>query len=44
MEIFFGLLIIIVKLIQESAAEKRAEEYANTVVRRHNRNESEETR
>lgn len=35
MEIFFGLVVIGVKLIWENIAERRANKYADTVVRRY---------
>lgn len=42
MEILFGLVIIVVNLIREHIAMKKANEYADAVVRRYNKNESEE--
>lgn len=44
MEILFGLIIIVVNLIKEHMAMKRANEYANIVVRGHTKNESEDTK
>lgn len=44
MEIFFGIILLVVSLIKEHIAEKRANEYANSVVRRYNRSESEGTK
>jgi hypothetical protein len=35
MEIFFGIVYIVVKLIKEHIAEKRANEHADQVVRRY---------
>lgn len=44
MEIIFGIVIVAVKLILECVAVKRANKYSDTVVRRYNKNESEEVR
>lgn len=44
MEIIFGIIILLVGLIKEHIAEKRANEYANSVVRRYSENESEGTK
>ena len=44
MEILFGLVIVAVKLILEHVAVRHAKKYSDTVVRRCNKNESEEER
>lgn len=44
MEILFGLVIVAVKLILEHVAVRHANKYSDTVVRRYNKNESEEER
>lgn len=44
MEILFGLVIVAVKLTLEHVAVRHASKYSDTVVRRYNKNESEEER
>lgn len=44
MEILFGLVLVAVKLILEHMAVRNANKYSDTVVRRYNKNESEEER
>lgn len=44
MEVFFGVILLVIGLIKEHIAKKRANEYANAVVRRYSKNESEEER
>lgn len=44
MWILFVIIIVVVKLCLEHAAVKRANKYADTVVRRYDKNESEEER
>ncbi len=36
MEIFFGIIVTAIQLIMERFAERKAEKYANMVVRRYN--------
>ena len=44
MEILFGLVLVSVKLILEHMAVRNANKYSDIVVRRYNKNESEEER
>lgn len=44
MEILFGLVIVAMKLILEHVSVRHANKYSDTVVRRYNKNESEEER